>query len=245
MKIYKKLLALLLIAVCCVPLCGCLQLDELEKNCAFWTDSGHTAITYSGQTYVQTDIALPDTAARLHSRYLSVAESDVPLLLVDSYGEGGLLFRDDTAIAVWSDDSAGYYRIYCLEDSLADLETAYRSYSGYTHFYLSCADSESWYASAALDDVLTRALQDPAASGETVPGDELYDAICENSDYHALFAADDSGLYGQWMDLYRADGHYYLSYIDQTDPTGPDIILLIDDSSVPVLDAALAEAENN
>lgn len=119
MKKRLRLISLtLILLMVCFTFCGCTALDEMRAKHAFWKDNEKTLITLNGEEYK----LLPEceTLSPVCNSYYDyyVTESDVPLLLMNMYGES-ISLNDDKDFVIlenYNDEYSAQYeppKIYC------------------------------------------------------------------------------------------------------------------------------------
>ncbi len=174
----KFLMLFLALAMMCLCLTGCDDLDNLREQHAFWTvDGDTTSITYKGAVYKELP-ELNDLDPLYNSAYdefISVTNSDVPVLLSTTYGVSlnisaderfitGFIYNDYEAeykdasslfssIQFYPESEDGRYAIYCKEDiydevcnSIKDgIKFTNYGYSYYTYDDRSYMDTYRYY----------------------------------------------------------------------------------------------------
>ena len=84
-KILRYVSLILTLLIVCFTFCGCDELDEMRKTHAVWVDKEQTTILLNGKEYK----LLPECEyfAPMAYNYISLTESDVPLLLAERYSK--------------------------------------------------------------------------------------------------------------------------------------------------------------
>lgn len=119
MKKIVRILGLLILIVVCISLCGCHNVDDLRAMRAAITAEGNIRLA-DGKEYK----ALP-TCEELrpifdNNTYIYVVEEDVPLLLMEMFGDYASL--SDDGCFVWSNHSnTGKAVYYCRTDLYDDI----------------------------------------------------------------------------------------------------------------------------
>lgn len=118
-KSLKRGLALLLVLIQILLLCGCKALDTMRANQAFYDEDGN--ILWNGSVYKPLpacEYLQPDLD---HEIQICVTEKDVPVLLSDIMAERWLYPTEDEVLLLGS----GYHwiegRNYCREDKFQEL----------------------------------------------------------------------------------------------------------------------------
>ena len=225
----KKLLAGLLLTTLLLSLGGCLPLEKLEAQCGNWTDDTHTAIRYDDATFVLARDLDTDVSGLWRAEQLYVAEADVPLLLVSSFGtwmglgwDGGLIYH-----AFYDYRSDGSYgsrlQLFCREERLEEFNAAFSLDPDSTpvRFYIGSLDCDGGtdVCTEELNALMRRAL------AETPLTEEEYAAVLDACEEYGgdtyVDAMDEFSLFGTSMWLTKLDGRYYLQ-ADSPDETDAD-----------------------
>ncbi len=131
MKNGKRMVAILLLAgVLCLSLGGCKALDDARAAQGFWTENG-VSFTIGGKSYKR----LPQSEA-LDLLYVAdygtaqtiyVTDSDVPVLLAETYGKEFTAAADGMLYMEWGSPTYGPQTsmrvVYCRADQYAEVAT--------------------------------------------------------------------------------------------------------------------------
>lgn len=119
MKKYVKLVSVIVLAVLmCAMFCSCFDVDELREQHAVWGNDEQTVIKFNGAEYKllpPCDELYIVPSDKWYVGY--VTESDVPLLLIETYGRSMNIGKNAEMLVagVWK-DSYKCNRVYCRSD---------------------------------------------------------------------------------------------------------------------------------
>ncbi len=122
MKKYVKLIAVLLLSVLmCLSFCSCIDIEQKKAMRAVWGNDEQTVIFFRDTEYKllpACDELYVTPSESLNEYYYGiVTESDVPILLAESYGENMNIGKNAEMLVagVWK-DSYNCNRVYCRSD---------------------------------------------------------------------------------------------------------------------------------
>ena len=102
-NILKRITLFLLIAVLCISLCSCQYLDDAKARAAYYTDNSRESFTFRGYTYLKIgsehlkNYRSFITDEIYYDNLCHAATSDVPVLMVASYGDRMVFNATDEA----------------------------------------------------------------------------------------------------------------------------------------------------
>lgn len=121
MKKYKRWIAIALVFMLCLSLCGCQKLEDMRAVHATWQEDG--TILWNGNVYRQIE-DVPDTLQFYVEQEVLVTESDVPVLLSDILGTGFTVDKDGVLMHNWS--WKGDETWFCREDKYEEMATYFQ-----------------------------------------------------------------------------------------------------------------------
>ena len=193
MKKYKKWIASLLVAVLCLSLSGCKDLEEMRAEHAVWQEDG--SILWNGCVYREVEDSSAWEKFGFVYDYITiyVTEEDVPVLLSDWFGEmvdvraGGTVLSYCDYRYVEPD-----YHFYCREDAydemMAKMENGIDMTTYFYDYYdFDAGKSMTYYLTEEQANAIRRTLSAvmpiPEDEFEDTPVDNIYLSMCDDSHY--------------------------------------------------------------
>ena len=136
MKKCKRWIAVLLVVVLCLPLCGCQKLDEMRAAHAVWQEDG--SIKWDGNVYRKLADS-PEISIICDPTTIWLTEEDVPVLLSETIGEYCCISRNRVIFIVPGPEGEV---LYCREDMYAFM-TEHLENPELTTYYYNYWDYES------------------------------------------------------------------------------------------------------
>lgn len=216
MKKCKRWIAVLLVVVLCLPLCGCQRLDEMRAAHAVWQEDG--SIKWDGNVYRKLADS-PKISIICDPTIILLTEEDVPVLLSETIGEYCRISRNRVIFIVPGPEGEV---LYCREDMYdfmtehlknPELTTYYYTYWNYEtdgvlgeqhYYYLSVTQGST------IDQLIT------ALEFVAVDEDFYYDF--EANDFRVtLGKCDSERLFGAnyVLEIVRKSGTFYLMTPDE------------------------------
>jgi len=202
MKRIKIISAVLLIAVVCLSLCSCAQLDDLRDRQGFFNQDG---IIYKDKLYKSVDFAENLNFDYLHQTDIKVTDSDVPVLASVIIGFDYSINDDETVI------SGGYdSEWYVREDMYSVYEQGIKNGVEYTeigfeYFDFDLGEQVEYTLNEQECELLESILKTEPINEEFEVYEELY-----------LYTQSADGLFRR--DLYysvmHSDNGYYVRLYD-------------------------------
>lgn len=212
MKKCKRWIAVLLISVMCLSLCGCQDLEDMRAAHALWQEDG--SILWNGDVYRLIE-NVPESHGILYGmREVYVTEADVPVLLSQMMGNRFDVTANEVILSLNGWD--GGRAFYCREDRydfmaehLRNLELVAYYYTYW--FYDADAGSreEYYYLSEVQGNTINRLINTLVF---TVLDEDFYYSFDENDFSVVLGKCDDEHLFGEdyIMEIVRKNGQFYL-----------------------------------
>ena len=119
MKKYLRLVSVLLLSLLiCLSFCSCFDVEGMREAHAKWGNAEKTIIKFQGEEYKllpKCDALYVAPSEDLNNGY--VTDSDVPVLLSESYGRSIVIGRDAEMLVagIWEDDY-NCNRVFCRSD---------------------------------------------------------------------------------------------------------------------------------
>lgn len=212
MKKCKRWIAVLLISVMCLSLCGCQDLEDMRAAHALLQEDG--SILWNGDMYCLMTVIQEKVSMILADTEIWVTEEDVPVLLSESFGQYARISRNGVVLVMYDYNGA---TLYCREDMCDfmtehlkefQLTTYYYDYWTYEddpmlsercYYYLSETQSETI-------DLLIMVLD------FTDMDEDFYYSFGENDFCVTLGKCDDAHFFGDdyVMNIARKDSRFYL-----------------------------------
>lgn len=218
MKKCKRWIAVLLVSLMCLSLCGCQELEDMRASHAIWQEDG--SIKWNGNVYRLLENA-PDELQVYGGVTVYVTEADVPVLLSPEFGEyfnsskDGMLLRGFNVY-----DMVGRY-IYCREDRYEEIAeylqqtTEMKEMNHYFYYYWSYEtdEQEVYYFSLdqekVMDDLMANLIFEPASVDfYHYTGSEDFSVSVGECDEKHLFYED------YVLEIIFRGGKYYLNRAD-------------------------------
>ena len=179
MKKMKRWIAIVLVVLMSLPLCGCQMLDEMRASHATFQEDG--SILWDGNVYRVLD--LPDEMADLNLFWdrttVYVTKADVPVLLSRIFGQDFDTYNNGIVLQYYSWDS--YEPLwYCREDQYEAMAMALSKefiLDAYYYEYYTETNVEQFYLSDEQFDLIGKILT------EEMPlpvGDDFYITMDDN-----------------------------------------------------------------
>ena len=216
MKKCKRWIAVLLVVVLCLPLCGCQRLEEMRAAHAVWQEDG--SIKWDGNVYRKL-VDSPEISIICDPITIWLTEEDVPVLLSETIGYYCRISRNRVILIVPGIEGEV---LYCRED-MCDFMTEHLKNPELTTYYYKYWDHESddplgeeryYYLSvtqgSTIDQLITE-LEFVAVDGEF-----HYDVTA--NDFRVMLGKCDSErLFGAnyVLEIVRKSGTFYLMTPDE------------------------------
>lgn len=213
MKKYKKFLALLLAALLCLSLCGCVDLDAMRSEHAVWQEDG--SILWNGAVYRKLENVVDMDEMEFSYSYVTiyVTQPDVPVLLSDTLGDPYDVFADGTILGYYDYRLAEVrYTWYCREDvydeTVAMLEKGVQL-NTYCYYYWD--STQQLNVKYYLTEEQANAIRHVLATVTPVHSDGLEEPIMDEI---YLYASDENHLFEQGAErlFITESGYCILSY---------------------------------
>ncbi len=121
MKKCKRWIAMALVSVLCLSLCGCQKLDDMRAVHAVWQEDG--TILWNGDVYRQLE-DVPESLQFYNDQTVMVTEPDVPVLLSDLLGDGFTVDENGVLMHNWHWDGGETW--FCREDKYEEMAAYFR-----------------------------------------------------------------------------------------------------------------------
>ncbi len=207
MKKCKRWIAVLLVVVLCLPLCGCQRLEEMRAAHAVWQEDG--SIKWDGNVYRKLADS-PEISIICDPITIWLTEEDVPVLLSETIGEYCRISRNRVIFIVPGIEGEV---LYCRED-MYDFMTEHLKNPELTTYYYSYspsfdADEQYYYLSEVQGNTITRLISTLVF---TVLDEDLSYTAVANYFSVRLGKCDDEHLFGKdyVIEIARKDGRFYL-----------------------------------
>lgn len=214
MKKMKRWIAIVLVVLMSLPLCGCQMLDEMRSVQAKVQEDG--SIIWNGVVYREF-VWVPEGVNPLTSIDLEVTEADVPVLLSSFFGSAG----DVSPNGIWlqARDPDGYdWLLYCREDMYEQMvsyveENLYDKEPELTQYYqryysMDTYAQEYLFLTTAQTNAVNHILA-TVESGEV--DDDFYDRIQYEHSVN-LDSCDQYQVFGEYntLEIVVGVGRYFL-----------------------------------
>ena len=119
----KRRIALLLALILCLPLCGCVDLENMRANHAVWQEDG--TILWDGVVYRELADVPEEYQHYVHGT-IFVTEADVPVLLSEEFGTNWTVDTERGLLHSWN--HSGQETFFCREDRYEELAEYFQKY---------------------------------------------------------------------------------------------------------------------
>ena len=224
MKKCKRWIAVLLISVMCLSLCGCQDLEDMRAAHALLQEDG--SIKWNGNVYRLMTISPEKTGILFADNNVWVTEKDVPVLLSEQFGQYARVSQNGVVLVMYGHDGE---TLYCREDqynaTMEYLQNAELTTYYYTYWDYDTGNEQYYYLSTLQGDVIDRAI---VTSVFTAVEDEFYYSFGEDDFVVSLGKCDESRLFGEHyvVQIARKNGRFYLiapdNFITEVDASYTD-----------------------
>lgn len=211
-KIGKKLTLILILCLMMTTLTGCLSIDEIRGEQAFWMDAEKKTISWKGEEY---NLLFDENNENYYLNYsidsmINVTDQDVPTLLAFFYGEEAYASGDERLICV------GENTIYCkseIYDEIKKMTESEISYDRYTFDVYGEFDEMSTLVLTKEESLQFETILKEAFSQKRV---DIYE---KDFKYIGdIYPCSSDGLFldpnSMGITIYRVDGQYYVEDYD-------------------------------
>lgn len=209
---YLKIVPLMMLLM--FTLSGCVSLQDLRDEHAFWKDSTKKAILWQEKEYVfLTDMDDSYFSPQYNfNDYINITEADVPVLLAGIEGEFGNVSTDRKFINV-------YQEVYCIESEYEEMKKLLEDTPEMNHYAYQYYANDDFSTSCfrVLDEetseIFEKILKDSEEAGYTEYNYE------DNLDIEIMFITEicqssENGLFSNYIDIdlnKNEDGEYMFS----------------------------------
>ncbi len=141
----KRVLSLVLVALMCLSLCSCKELDEMRAHHAIMQEDG--TVLWNQAVYKllpEFDYEVVDAYGLYPEsdiRWIAVTEPEIPVLLSEYFGSRMYVYNQQTLLFGWSDERSYYCREDCYDRVLQQLMEIQQ---------ISLPDGNTYYVGMAL-----------------------------------------------------------------------------------------------
>ena len=213
MKKCKRWIAVVLVVMLCLPLCGCQSnLEDMRAAHAVWQEDG--SILWNGNVYRE----LPNVPEGLEYYYgetIYVTEADVPVLLSEMFGQNFTVDSDGVLIHSWYWKGDEAY--FCREDEYTEiLEYLLQEVKLDTYFYTYWdQSSDNWLEKYYyLTDEQREWIEDLTATLTFTLMDEDFYLDFEHDEYSVVLGkCDEKHLFSEYhvLEIVYKQGKFYLA----------------------------------
>lgn len=215
-NVLRRVLCAAVAVMLCLSMTGCMALDNLKAEQAFWTSEGSVeSFSWNGVTYQllpQTDIGF--SAPRTEGKTIAVTEKDVPVLL--SYPMGWtMVMTDNEMLAINTDYDGEGATYYCRADEydtvVAQLTSGDIDFNRcYYSWYDWEKETDDRYELTEAEYAAVQTVRNTVKPEELPAGAEM------EFDYYAeLNQLSENGLFEKyWLDACVVGDTYYVCEYD-------------------------------
>ena len=149
MRKCKRWIAVLLISVMCLSLCGCQDLEDMRAAHARWQDDG--SILWNGDTYRELE-NVPEEMQIYVGQLIHLTDADVPVLLSETFGSW---LEVDASGVLLQRYANGKEHYYCRDDQYDEIAEYLSAGIGYDSYFYNYWDYRMDDLSAKLFYYLT------------------------------------------------------------------------------------------
>lgn len=208
MKKCKRWIAVVLVSVMCLSLCGCQNLEDMRAAHAFWQEDG--SILWNGNVYRLMSSSSEKMNILFDNTDIWVTEKDVPVLLSETFGQSCRNSNNGAALVMYGHEGA---MLYCRED-MYDFMTEQLQDAELNTYYYTCWDWENYeeqyyYLSEVQGNTIDRLL---ANSVFEDMDEDFYDFSWEDDFVVTLGKCDAEHLFANdyMLEIARKGGKFYL-----------------------------------
>lgn len=211
MKKWKRWIAILLMSVMCLSLCGCQSLEDMRAAHAFWQEDG--SIRWNGNVYRRLD-DVPDSFQLYTEHTVCVTEADVPVLLSDWLGDEFTADEEGVMLHSWYWEGEETY--FCREDKFEEMATYFQQdieLDTYFYTYWPVKDGKAETAYYYLSDEEKYVINELFnVSDFNEVEDDFYNSFEEGDFSVVLGRCDGKHLFAEHyaLEIVFMQGEYYL-----------------------------------